>query len=236
MSAFKRLLIHCELKHTRGNCLAQDDTSILSVTSQVTNCYNQSEIFVNGQILFSDSDNHKDSLNLEVLEPISDTVVDIVEYIAGFVARKVLKTIECDICEKVIVDENEASLLINFKDRGGLTKPSEDVKKICFKSEQICRRFSLLNGHSNSSHLKMLQNMINTVFASLPRNIFEKLDDHVLLDFEVFGPNHKFLLIKRIIKEYITIRIHHINKLGNIDLRGQSVRQQFTKLILFKHQ
>lgn len=66
-----------------------------------------------------------------------------VHYIAGFVARKVAKQIDC--IEQLICAHSESDLL-NIKNRGGLIKPCKDVANLCLLSERILRQneFQLL--------------------------------------------------------------------------------------------
>lgn len=92
--AYKRVLIHTELQSLdAANCSAQDETSILNVTSNTS------------------SQHLLDSLNVEDMEiedmetmvsfdEISNSMyyTDIVQYIAGFVSRGIRKKINCEIC------------------------------------------------------------------------------------------------------------------------------------------
>ena len=55
--------------------------------------------------------------------------------------------------------------------------------------------------------------------------LFETSNNHFLLN------NHFSLLIKAIIEMYMNLRFHYVAKLGN---EKNSIRSQYTKLILFK--
>jgi hypothetical protein len=81
----------------------------------------------------------------------------------------------------------------------------------------------------------VITRICNAVFATLPSNLFSPIDSHIL-DFEIFSKNHNFILVKQIIFSYTKIRLHYFNKQFNKNLKGKSVRQLLTKVLLFKHQ
>ena len=67
---------------------------------------------------------------------ISEYKDAILEYIGGYVVRKIMNDIECEICAASLVngDENKMAVsylsLVSVKNRGGLVFPSSDVVKI----------------------------------------------------------------------------------------------------------
>jgi hypothetical protein len=89
--------------------------------------------------------------------------------------------------------------------------------------------------YNPSSLDNVITRICNVVFATLPSNLFSPIDSHIL-DFEIFSKNHSFILIKQTIFSYTKIRLHYFNKHFNKNLKGKSVRQLFTKVLLFKHQ
>jgi hypothetical protein len=89
--------------------------------------------------------------------------------------------------------------------------------------------------NDNPSIDNVITRICNAVFATLPSNLFSPIDSHIL-DFEFFSKNHNFILIKQIIFSYTKIRLHYFNKQFNKNLKGKSVRQLLTKVLLFKHQ
>ena len=72
-----------------------------------------------------------DKLNL-----ISEYKNAILEYIGGFIVRKIMRDIECDICAAALVDGYENKMttsyasLVSVKNRGGLVFPSSGVVQI----------------------------------------------------------------------------------------------------------
>jgi hypothetical protein len=50
----------------------------------------------------------------------SSYFTDVVEYISGFVVRKVQKLLDCKICPSVLTNNDSSSALINIKNKGGL--------------------------------------------------------------------------------------------------------------------
>ncbi|KAF0761571.1 THAP domain-containing protein 9 [Aphis craccivora] len=68
-------------------------------------------------------------------------VENISNYVAGFEARAVAKKVTCDNCKKMLFTTTNTSAshsqLLEQKDRGGLSKPSETVRKICLEAERV---------------------------------------------------------------------------------------------------
>ena len=102
-AAYKRLLIHSEIcVSSQSNCLPQDSTNILHVSS-----------------LNKIENSHLDTLFVEEIEDLADFSEDtisfgqhhlyienVIGHIAGFVTRKALKLINCEICARGLVSEN----------------------------------------------------------------------------------------------------------------------------------
>lgn len=243
ISAFKRLLINQELKHVSSNCLAQDDTSILNVTSDVTSFINNNHngIFPDGlTLLSSDEEEHPvdQDYSGSFSSLASSLVNDIVCYIVGYIVQKMVPSIKCNICITALTSASattQALSLISFKDRGGLVYPSEDVIQICQQAEKICSRLMAATNNCPPQGCNIIQQMVDVIFCSLPPTIFSQLNDH-LLDFDTFGTNHVFILTKEIIKRYLKIRMHDVIHRYNMSLCGSRIRQKLTKTILFKHQ
>lgn len=81
------------------------------------------------------------SLDQHLLQ-LSETSKYIVTYIADFVVKHLLKTINCDECKNALTTEDDFSAtlgLIRRKNRGNLTLSSKDVIKICRMSETVVR-------------------------------------------------------------------------------------------------
>lgn len=101
-----------------------------------------------------------------------------VEYIAGFIMRKVQRIIVCDTSLDVL-EQNHSNLgsLIAIKNRGGLKQPSADLVKLCKIAEKIFKHYE-----SNISKIPSLINylIIKATFVIDINTIFISLSDHIL--------------------------------------------------------
>ncbi len=101
------------------------------------------------------SQKQKEAVQLAVEEPdysqheeviLSRFVVGIIEYIGGFVARRLVSSLTCDDCRAAVVQSStveqpeDVISLIRLKDRGGLFTPSSGLKRVMTVTEQIYRR------------------------------------------------------------------------------------------------
>jgi hypothetical protein len=57
-----------------------------------------------------------------MIYPNAEFIDYVVEYIAGFVSRKVIKIIHCAACTDYLFENSSYSRLLNRKNRGGLIK------------------------------------------------------------------------------------------------------------------
>lgn len=184
--------------------------------------------------------NSLDSLNVDGLEvndfntylpfkEISNCAyyADIIEYIAGFISKRMMRLINCNICAKSLTSANIASALLIRKNRGGLCKPSSDVVKICIMAKSVIKTMS------NFSEANIINEMIMLCLRKINLNkIFTELTEHSMEQDPLQG--HNLQLVKLILKNYLTIRLHHINNTSNeVESR---IRSTLTKIIHFKHQ
>lgn len=96
-AAYKSIIVHSEIKSlSSANCMALDDTTILRVSSSNIKVKDtQSELV--DLLCVAGIDNLENNNLLSVYQH-SNFINDVVAYIAGFVVRKIKKTILCDIC------------------------------------------------------------------------------------------------------------------------------------------
>lgn len=68
-------------------------------------------------------------------------------YISGFIVKKLFKKIECESCQKCLIQQSDKNpnSLIKIKNRGGLLYPSKAVEVLCQESEKIFRSESPYN-------------------------------------------------------------------------------------------
>lgn len=134
-AAYKRLIVHKELAtSSEANCLPIDRTNILTIssTNKFKNAKNEEYLDMLCAEVESDNDG-----NFLIDQTELQYTHNVIEYIAGFVARKLKKKMLCDQCILVIINNPESidklspASLLNIKNKGRLTKLSEDVVKIC---------------------------------------------------------------------------------------------------------
>jgi len=138
-SVFRRLLSRCGIQPgTTGNVVALDDTTLPSVCERADRASTEElpTPFEDTHELFHDHDYASPTLN--------SLVQNSVVYIAGWVVRKVLKSLACDKCRQSLVttdppaDFTSAYHLLSLRNNGGLVIPSAGcVKKNCMQLRRL---------------------------------------------------------------------------------------------------
>jgi len=249
VAAYKRLLVRHEIKAVGGNCIMIDDTKILYVTSdQVIGAQNRQIDILDMSVvkrydlnLDVPADNEHDYSSLNSFANLSIYKEYLIPYISGFVIKMVKKRIKCPVCISALTLESDQIfdnlMFIEIKNKGGLTKPSQSVVRICECTERLIQR--ILNCNNGALPQSVGNNFVSTltltVFSEIAeKHIFEELNDH-MLDSSI-NCNHVFSLIKCIIQCFITIRMHALAKNYTEKITGIKVRNKLSKLVLFKHQ
>lgn len=147
--------------------------------------------------------------------------------------RKANKIIKCEHCLSIINGSHKNSLIMNVKDRGGLLYASQEVVTLCKIAERVLRcNFSSKLRVGKTWILKLqLQ-----VFSVLYDTEYFKVHDHLFTSTEYGEETHYSSLLKLLLKIYFEVRFHYLAKKQSQNLHDKSVRQLFTKLILFKGQ
>lgn len=176
-NAFKRLLTKTELKYFDGNtnCIS-DCLDILHISSRNT-LYSEPAMYEYENDLDLLSVNDHDYV--QTMWRLNPYVEDIVSYIAGFIASRIISKNICNICaEQLIVkgfkgtsDSKESPLLIKIKNRGGLLIPTKDIITICSNSEKLLRQninklfetkyINILKGHAFAKSSNVFDNKQN---------------------------------------------------------------------------
>ena len=111
---------------------------------------------------------------------------------------------------------------------GGLNYPSESLMKVCKATEKEIQAEKLKsNFFSNESILKKLSVRISGAMVTQHPNIFIHADHAAL---------HKYALIKEICAVFLSIRMKHIAKEKNQEIKKDRIRKKLSRLIIFKHQ
>lgn len=228
IAAYKRLLVNVVLSGKKGaNCWPLDCTTVLHCPSSQKDVNSKELQHININTLLQEHNYYNIPLSSSAF---SFYATEIITYIAGFVVHSLSKIINCmECCNSLFSTTNESKLIMR-KNRRGLKIPSKSVIEVCYKTELEIRQAKYNNAFLNTS---ILQHSIN-VQRSLNSNIFSSLDKHIR-DQEPIN-NHKDILIKNIVKKYVTIKICSHVKNFNQSLHKERVRNQNTRLIIFKNQ
>jgi hypothetical protein len=162
-------------------------------------------------------------------------------YISGNVVRKLNEKMSCSDCVLGLFDCNEDSLLISDKlliarkDRGGLLTPSKSVFEIIEKTDSIFR--NLVDTHNGPPNIKNLDLKVAVKVMSLfvGKDLFPKISAHVVEFDPDCSESHFTLLVKRIVSEYLKIRLYDLGR-RHIRSLNVSSRHSLTKQILFRHE
>jgi len=219
-----------------ANCIIQDETELLCPTVTFNSIHSVNTDDDQATTL---EDSPFDDSNFLDMTRLSPYVLDVLTYIAGWVARKLINKMTCDECKcALVVQPNdittfaEQSILLELKNKGGLLFPSKDLVSVLRSTEKAIR-FHIPTLTSTSCHSHALQ-IETTTMQEVPRNLFFKLQDHFSCTFHD-GNSHYTSLIRAICRTFLTLRLHHISKTTNAtDML--SIRQKLNKTILFKNQ
>lgn len=195
--AYKRLLVNNQITASCfGNCGILDATTILPLEFNTTD-----NITEGSSKELTDHDYIESSVSL------SSYVEDVVEYIAGFIVKKVKQRIDCSFCKNILIQKNPNRTIqfVQFKQWDGcnLINPSKDVILIC-------------------------------KYAEAYMDVFQNIEDHTSNQC-VFN-NHREQLINLIIDLFLKVRLRHIGTRINDDVFKSSFRQKFTKLVTHMNQ
>lgn len=225
-SAYKRLLIKHEIVSSGdSNCLT-DGIEILHVSSQKKNFVDP---IIDEEYVSCEMFDHDYMRSLWTLSPYVENVI---QYISGFIVKKILKIKSfCIVCAEMIkeLDPNKAPLLIKIKNRGPFVFPSMDVIKICTAAERVFRQYYTNLFVQKNIKTKMSQQIINSLDDPFSGT---EMQTHILSQ-DIFN-NHRIQLIKLIIETFLNIRLYHEAK--EHSAKNENIRQKYTKLILFKNQ
>lgn len=229
-TAYKRLLVRSELSISKNaNCSAQDNTTILHVSSYkkkvVENFHDilcvKEKNFINEDVQTNE---------LPTISILNDYKNDVIEHVSGFVVKQLKNQVNCYVCCDALQDYTIPHTLIDIKNRGGLIKPLIDVIHIC----KVAEKTFISRIHDVPKHLKDPVNFLITKSMTHIKinNLFNCLNDHILTQSPI--NNHLLQIVQLIIKKYIIIRLHHHNK--ELSQPINRIRSYLTKVILFKNQ
>ncbi|KAK1904879.1 DNA transposase THAP9 [Dissostichus eleginoides] len=210
---------------SKGNVTAQDDTESLPAVAMssaaqsyhIDTSTNLSAVDMSSAEEGEDlpSETMKSNMAAVRLAPVQamfiylptffDGLVDnALVYISGFVVRRTLKKLSCDVCRaSLVTDAASASKdksyhLLTLRNNGGLVIPSEGTVRVIRAAEWVIRQASADSRRSQ------------------PIKLLEVL----------------YIVRKRIGPE--DLRLHQIAKITTLSLQSGNMRQKLTKTVLFK--
>jgi len=238
MYIFRRLLVNAGVKAGRGSNVSPMDQTVCLPLKQNTQLLSDR---TSVQVISPFEDVPNDHCYSACLSRNSQAFVDnIVVYIAGFVVRKVYCKIACDSCRPSLLAQTSQHPinqyfegmfhLLNLKDKGGLVVPSQGVVLLLLAAEKAIRRLQNVTSARSVCEKKAVVYTVKREYGCLdPLN----LGEHIL-ETQTGVDNHFYDLMEILIAVYFDLRQRHIARVHTSQMKATSVRQKFTKFILFQ--
>lgn len=173
----------------------------------------------------------KVTFDAESIETVTKTAVC---YIAGYVQRRIIENLDCELCKISIEDEDyrTTSKFIDsreFVEYGGLVYPHSHIVDICRKAQN----------HFELEAQRMTTNLPEIVALKVQRdlldsNMFIDLIDHPRGVDRIEDHCHK--LIQSICNFFIRAKSRHFAKRFNLNIHEKRVRHQLSHTIKFQGQ
>lgn len=241
-AAYKRLLLKLGIRISAGNCQQRDETSILDLMDH-HRMLNDGVTLTDANLIRKYSLDEPrpaqcdhDYVHIPQDISLSEYKEQVVHYIAGYVSKSLKDKLRCIECkQKLCSPVTGTNSLLEFKNRGGLTRPSFSVVKICLEAEKCFQRMLRVT----SGKLPHCRGMTSAVSTAVLKNVsimpfFSDFNDHI--HEAAVEDNHAVYLTKSISKTYCKIRFKHLGSEFNEMPPGDRIRQVLSKLILFQHQ
>lgn len=179
----------------------------------------------------------KNVKNLLQNEDIKDNILN---YIGGYIIRKIVPSIECNSCldaladdvKKIGVNDERFEKFLTFKNTGGLIYPKDSVLKIIKKTEKLIS--ILTDNFTNFHHINFHSIIIKNKIDFAQSNILKETD---LCQYHPCDVPHKVQIIELITRKYLNTRLFTQTLKQSMDLAKEKLgkRQQQSKLILFNN-
>lgn len=230
--AYRKLLCHMELQAgVTGNCVPLEGICVLTCSSAIK-CINKTtftERFDDDEEQsYKESASHTSDVDIASLVASTDDPNFknyVVGYIAGNVARYLMKKVKCNFCIDSLLTEEKLWFhkLVAVRDNGGLIYVSEPVYLICGIAENYLRKYiAEANSLDKTSETKLALTIMKKLVG---RSVFPYAEEHVNMKYHV--NNLSGLIIER----YLRIRLFYESKKDNILKTALSKRQLFRKQI-----
>ncbi len=244
-AAYRRLVMKHDIRPSQtGNAVSQDSVTLLpalAVVNSRESVVATPELLLScGLSVTSGNNDHDYSVTADKIN-LSEFSSNIVVYIAGYVVRKLLKKLLCIACRVGLLDSTKVNSnykLLMRKDAGGLLFPSQSVVTVCTVTEQ-CLRF--ISGCAEGSVPQQ-----KNIRLCLQMAVLERMRDKQLFVDTASNDEHSctqdlldcypLTLIRLIVNEYVTIRMHWMAKTFTDKIKGKNVRFNSNKQVLFANQ
>lgn len=135
-----------------------------------------------------------------------------ITYIAGYVEKKILNSIKCQMCYQLLNEcERVTYKFINKKNCGFLRYPRMDTFIIVSAAEKIFNFFRINNKLSLKAFNIMISNTLKNIHLTALFNNFDLHNRQVSQTFRVME-DYKFMIIKSIITLFFKIKLHYYGK------------------------
>lgn len=209
-AAFRRLISQCGGESTSGvtgNVSSQDDTELIQASLTT---------YVPPTVACQRTSNSLDVLSDRTLLPEDiaqlachhgDLLGNIVVYISGWVVKKLLDKVKCDVCRCALVAPklgrfDSKFAFLQLKNNKCLCYPSDGVVTVTMRVEQ-CLRMA-------GSKMTLLKVQVIVLSHEGSRDLFY-LGDHITETASGLE-NHFFCLVRLAVQIYHDVRLHHIAK------------------------
>jgi len=202
-------------------------------------CEKRSFITEDSENIESDINNYLDILNGVQLGEYTSEILD---YIAGYIVRNICKKVVCPFCIYILLscqsDHNYTAGIqfTSFVSRGKLKIVSTAVSLIIKELEKSFQAIVVIKK-------KLHKNVKQSVIMLTKKNILNKnsllfFPNSHPINVDLGSPSHEYSLFTAISNSYINIRMRYYAKEINskeVFKNKSSLRQKFTKLILFNN-
>jgi len=152
-------------------------------------------------------------------------VTNVVEYIAGWVVRKLSPQIACGECLGALVvaanDSNHTDSLLVIKNNGGLVRPSAGVIAVVTHVEKVLRES--VNIRKVTKDDLWGRRLEMQVLQRLPKDVFHELRNH-FTNTQYGIDNHYTDSVRNICRVFLKLRRFHVINITNQKLKGRCVR------------
>ncbi|CAH1962161.1 unnamed protein product [Acanthoscelides obtectus] len=230
----KKLLPHTEISgNEASNVVALDSTSILHCSSSSFEIKISEDMTSSSNSIEDDDDFIQFKNFLRSPWQLTLYLEDVVAYVAGFVVKRLKKSIKCQSCLDLLETSGESiSKLQIRKTYGKLVKASAFVINVCKYAEHCFRLYKERLEVGKKNMTRASQILTNYTLQNLPLGFGNVFNDHVFEDEPL--SNHFPLLYKQVLEQYFTIKLYHYT--SNLNAPSKRVRSLLTKSILFQNQ